>query len=191
MCNFGDMELYIKNMVCPRCVIAVSTELAKLGIAVQDIGLGIVRLQQPIEDGTRAALSGNLEAMGFELLDDRKRQTVEKIKNEIVDLVHYRENDLKINLSQHLSREIGQDYSALSQLFSQLEGVTLEQYVIAQKVEKIKELLSYGELSLGEIADRLNYSSAAYLSNQFKKATGLNPSAYKRLRINRRFIDGV
>lgn len=180
------MKLYIKNMVCRRCKMAVASELDKLGIKTLSVGLGEVELQQPIDDAKKATLSANLNVLGFELIDDKKSKVIERIKNLIIDLVHYRNNDLKMNLSQHLSTELGQEYSALSNLFSEVEGTTIEQYFIAQKIERVKELITYDELSLSEIAYQLNYSSVAYLSNQFKKVTGFSPTYFKNLKSQKR-----
>lgn len=173
-------------MVCRRCKMAVASELDKLGIKTLSVGLGEVELQQPIGEDQKATLSGNLNALGFELIDDKKSKTIERIKNLIVDLVHHKNNDLKMNLSQYLAKELGQEYSALSNLFSEVQGTTIEQYFIAQKIEKVKELITYDELSLSEIAYQLNYSSVAYLSNQFKKVTGFSPTYFKSLKNQKR-----
>ena len=124
--------------------------------------------------------------LGFEVIDDRKSLIIEKIKNIIIDLVHHQDNDTKSNLSDVLSCKLHHDYNYLSNLFSEIEGTTIEKYFIAQKIEKVKELLVYNELSLSEIALRLNYSSVAYLSNQFKKVTGLTPSYFKQIREDKR-----
>lgn len=180
------MMLYIKNMVCRRCKMVVASELEKLGIKALSVELGEVELQHPIDAVQKATLSAHLYALGFELIDDKKSKTIERIKNLIIDLVHARNNDLKTNLSQYLSSEIGQEYSALSNLFSEVEGTTIEKYLIAQKIEKVKELLTYDELSLSEIAYQLNYSSVAYLSNQFKKVTGFSPTYFKNLKDRKR-----
>ena len=127
-----------------------------------------------------------LDPLGFQVIDDKKSRMIEKIKNVIIDLVHHQDNDAKTNLSDVLSDALHHDYNYLSNLFSDIEGTTIEKYFIAQKVEKIKELLVYDELSLSEIADRMNYSSVAYLSNQFKKVTGLTPSHFKQIREDKR-----
>lgn len=184
------MKLHIKNMVCPRCRMAVEAALEKLEIKYRSVELGQVELLENIDSTLKEKLSVNLQSLGFELLDDKKSKTVEQIKNLIVRLVHSRNNDIKINLSQYLSSKIGQDYSALSNLFSETEATTIEQYFILQKIEKVKELLTYDELSLSEIADFLNYSSVGYLSNQFKKVTGISPSDFKKIR-QRNGIDSL
>lgn len=184
--NKQVMKLYVKNMVCRRCKMVVATELEKLKIKASSVELGEVELQHPIDAEQKATLSTNLYALGFELIDDRKSKTIERIKNLIIDLVHSRNNDLRTNLSQYLSSDLGQEYSALSNLFSEVEGTTIEQYFISQKIEKVKELLTYDELSLSEIAYQLNYSSVSYLSNQFKKVTGFSPSHFKNLKTLKR-----
>lgn len=124
--------------------------------------------------------------MGFDFIDDKKSKTIEKIKNLIVDLVHHKNNDLKINLSDYLVENLNQDYSTLSNLFSEIENTTIEKYFISQKIEKVKELLIYNEHSLSEIADMLNYSNVAHLSNQFKKITGFTPTYFKQLKDKKR-----
>lgn len=180
------MKLYIKNMVCRRCKMAVLSELEKLSITPLSVELGEVELANPINEDQKKALSIGLHTLGFEWIDDKKSKTIERIKNLIIDLVHHRDNDLKTNLSIYIAADLGQEYSALSNLFSEVEGTTIEQYFIAQKIEKVKELLMYDELSLSEIAWQLNYSSVAHLSNQFKKITGLTPSYFKQLKNKKR-----
>ena len=180
------MKLYIRNMVCRRCKTAVLSELEKLSIKPLSIELGEVELSAPITDGENQSLSQGLYALGFELIDDKKSRTIEKIKNLIVDIVHYKDNDLKTNLSHYLAENLGQEYSALSNLFSEVEGTTIEQYFISQKIEKVKELLMYNELSLSEIAYQLNYSSVSHLSRQFRKVTGLTPTYLKSLKDRKR-----
>lgn len=184
------MKLYIKNMVCGRCEMAVKTELEKLNITFSKMQLGEVTLDDKLEETKKIKLSENLKNLGFELLDDKVSQTIERIKNLIVDLVHYQEQKPKVNLSTYLVNELQQDYSALSNLFSETEGITVEHYFIAQKIEKVKELLMYNELSLSEIAFQLHYSTVAHLSNQFKKTTGITPTQFKRSNeVKRKQID--
>lgn len=178
--------LYIKNMVCNRCIMVVEDELNKLGIAHNKVELGEVDLQQELSPVLKTALDKSLTALGFELIDDKKSQLIEKVKNAIINIVHYQHNDTKYNLSELLSKEVQHDYNYLSNLFSEVEGTTIEKYFIAQKIERVKELLVYNELSLSEIALLLNYSSVAYLSNQFRKITGLTPSHFKRIKENKR-----
>jgi AraC-like DNA-binding protein len=173
-------------MVCDRCIMVVRNELEKLGVDVQEIKLGEVSTAGQITATEKQAIGKVLNGLGFELIDDKKSLLIEKIKNVIIDLVHHRENDARQNLSEILSRELHHDYNYLSGLFSEVEGTTIEKYFIAQRIEKVKELLVYDELSLSEIAFRLNYSSVAYLSNQFKKVTGLTPSHFKQIKEDKR-----
>ncbi|MGM9510991.1 helix-turn-helix domain-containing protein [Larkinella sp. GY13] len=176
------MILYIKHMVCGRCKRVVRDILEKLGIEVLRVELGEVEtgdLPDAVSvEQIRQALADN----DFELLEDRKVVVVEQIKALIVNEVHHdqRERPEHQNLSDFLTRKIGYDYSYLSHLFSAIEGMTIEKYVIAQKIEKVKEFLLYGELTLSEIAWRLGYSSTQHLSNQFKQVVGLTPGAFKR-----------
>lgn len=173
-------------MVCNRCILVVQNELDKLGIVANNIKLGEIILEKDLTTTEREALENVLDPLGFQVIDDKKSRMIEKIKNVIIDLVHHQDNDAKTNLSDVLSDALHHDYNYLSNLFSDIEGTTIEKYFIAQKVEKIKELLVYDELSLSEIADRMNYSSVAYLSNQFKKVTGLTPSHFKQIREDKR-----
>ena len=178
--------LFIKNMVCDRCIMVVQNELDKLGLDAKNVKLGEVTLPKEITPTEKEALVKTLEPLGFEVIDDKKGRIIEKIKNIIIDLVHHQDSDVKTNLSDVLSDKLHHDYNYLSNLFSEVEGTTIEKYFIAQKVEKVKELLVYDELSLSEIAMRLNYTSVAYLSNQFKKVTGLTPSYFKQVREDKR-----
>ena len=178
--------IYIKNMVCTRCIMAVEFELEKVGIKSSSIKLGEVELEKmPTKDQINK-LTQAIEVLGFEIIDDKKTRLIEQIKSIIIQQVHYQETELKVNLSQVISAQLNHDYNHLSTLFSEVEGTTIEKYYIAQKIEKVKELLVYDELSLSEIADTLNYSSVAYLSNQFKKVTGLSPSHFKQIRADKR-----
>lgn len=179
--------LFIKNMVCNRCIMAVQNELNKLGLEAKDVKLGEATLEKKeLTPEQKKKLSKALIPLGFEVIDDKKSRIIEQIKNIIIDLVHQQDNDIKTNLSEVLSTKLHHDYNYLSNLFSEVEGTTIEKYFIAQKIEKVKELLVYDELSLSEIAFRLNYSSVAYLSNQFKKVTGLTPSHFKQIRADKR-----
>ena len=173
-------------MVCNRCILVVQNELDRLGIEATNIKLGEITLKKDLTTKEREELENVLDPLGFQVIDDKKSRMIEKIKNVIIDLVHHQDNDAKTNLSDVLSDALHHDYNYLSNLFSDIEGTTIEKYFIAQKVEKIKELLVYDELSLSEIADRMNYSSVAYLSNQFKKVTGLTPSHFKQIREDKR-----
>lgn len=179
-------------MVCNRCITAVENELQQLGLHPQNTKLGEVELENILSEKEKETISIHLQQLGFELIDDKKSRTIEQIKNAIIDLVHHQDNDLKSNLSEVLSSKINHDYAYLSKLFSEVEGITIEKYFISQKIEKVKELLVYDELSLSEIAQQLNYSSVAYLSNQFKKVTGLTPSHFKNLKtVIRKPLDEV
>lgn len=174
------MKLYIKNMVCNRCITAVEDVVTQQGLQLKNIKLGEITLESELTSAQKDTLEIALVNLGFALLDDKRSRLIEKIKGIIIDLVHVKDNDLKLNLSELLSQALPHDYSYLSNLFSEVEGTTIEKYLIAQKIERVKELLVYDELSLSEIASQLNYSSVAYLSNQFKKVTGLTPSHFKQ-----------
>jgi AraC-like DNA-binding protein len=173
-------------MVCSRCKMVVKSEFEKLGLQTISVELGEVELQDEITDSQKEVLLKNLQALGFDFIDDKKSKAIEKIKTLIVDLVHHKNNDLKVNLSDYLVENLNQDYSTLSNLFSEVENTTIEKYFISQKIEKVKELLIYNELSLSEIADILNYSNVAHLSNQFKKVTGFTPTYFKQLKDKKR-----
>jgi len=169
-------------MVCSRCKMVVETLLENIGLRPLSVNLGEVELHGDLSKKQVTQLSTSLKSVGFELIDDKKSQTIEKIKNTIVTLVHHTDQEIKTNLSAFITSQIHQDYNYLSNLFSEVEGTTIEKYFIAQRIEKVKELLVYDELSLSEIADQLGYSSVAYLSNQFKKVTGFTPSYFKSLK---------
>ena len=173
-------------MVCSRCKMAVESEFEKLGLPTVSVELGEVELENEITENQKETLLKNLQNLGFDLLDDKKSKTIEKIKNLIVDLVHHKNNELKTNLSDYLVENLNQDYNSLSNLFSEIENTTIEKYFISQKIEKVKEMLIYNELSLSEIADLLNYSNVAHLSNQFKKITGFTPTSFKQSKDKKR-----
>ncbi|MFC3561307.1 helix-turn-helix domain-containing protein [Pedobacter jamesrossensis] len=180
------MNLHIKNMVCNRCKMVVKAELEKLGFNPISVELGEVSLVENISADDKSRISQKLNHFGFELLEDKKTQIAEQLKTSIINLVHYSKEPLKINLSAYLSEQLHTEYHHLSAIFSEVENQTIEKYFIAQKIEKAKEMLTYGELTLSEIAYQLNYSSVAHLSTQFKKVTGLTPSAYKTETADRR-----
>lgn len=181
------MPLYIKNMVCDRCILVVRQELDKLKLDYKYIQLGEVELSKDLSVDKIKELRNNLQLLGFELLDDKKSTLVEKIKSAIIQLIHGTEaKELNKKLSVLLSEKIRLDYHYISGLFSSIEGMTIEKYVILQRIEKAKELLMYAELTLSEIADQLGYSSVQHLSQQFKKTTGLTPSHFKNLKKNMR-----
>lgn len=173
-------------MVCNRCIMVVQNEMDKLNLAVKNIKLGEVVFENELSEEQKTTIDKALSPLGFELIDDKKSRIIEKIKNTIIQLVHHQDSGLKNNLSEVLSSELHHDYNYLSNLFSEIEGTTIEKYFIAQKIERVKELLVYDQLSLSEIAFQLNYSSVAYLSNQFKKVTGLTPSHFKQIKENKR-----
>ncbi len=182
----SDNTLHIKNMVCNRCIMVVKSQLEQLGLHPLSVELGIVTLPDKITDEIYRSVKESLEPFGFELIDDKKSQTIEQIKNTIIELVHYNDNDSKVNLSDYLVSKLHRDYSSLSKLFSEVTNTTIEKYLIAQKIERAKELLVYGELSLHEIPAKLNSSSAAHLRAQFKSVTGLTPSYFKKIKENKR-----
>lgn len=160
---------------------AVETILNALQIDYKNVTLGEIELNSQPRHSDLAKLSSQLQSIGFEIIDDKKQQIIERIKNYIIQFIHHDKEMLKVNLSDFLSNELGYEYNYLSNLFSEVEGTTIEKYVILQKIEKVKELIVYDELSLKEIANQLGYSSVAYLSNQFKKVTGLTPSHFKAI----------
>jgi AraC-like DNA-binding protein len=157
----------------------VKSELEKFGLTIITVGLGKIEILEESIENQKQKLENSLQLLGFELLDNKTSRTVERIKNLIIDLVHNQNTILKINLSQYLSQDLSQDYNTLSHLFSDVEGTTIEHFFIAQKIEKVKELMLYDEFSLSQIADKMNYSDIAHLSNQFKKVTGFTPTAFK------------
>ena len=180
------MKVYIKNMVCSRCKIVVKSIFESTGITPVSVELGEVELKNDIQESKKNELLKSLRAVGFDLIDDRKSKTIDKIKTLIIDLVQNKNNDLKTNLSEFLFQELNQDYNTLSNLFSEVENTTIEKYFINLKIEKVKELIIYDELSLSEIAYLLNYSSVSHLSNQFKKVTGFSPTHFKTIKTIKR-----
>ena len=180
------MKVYIKNMVCNRCIMVVKNELEKLGFSPVNLTLGEIELEKEINENEKSIINNHLQTFGFELIDDKKSRMIGQIKTLIIELVHNQNSELTSNLSDMLSSKLHHDYTYLSNLFSEVEGTTIEKYFIAQKIEKVKELLVYDELSLSEIAFQLNYSSVAHLSNQFKKVTGLKPSHFKTIKAEKR-----
>jgi AraC-like DNA-binding protein len=173
-------------MVCPRCITAVRNELEQMKLIITSLELGEAEINNELSPEELQYLDNELKKLGFELIGDRKSRMIEQIKNEIIYLVHHSDEILKTNLSSWISDKLHYDYTYLSNLFSEVEGTTIEKYYIAQRIEKVKELLVYDELSLAEIADALGYSSAAYLSSQFKKVTGLTPTFYKSVKETKR-----
>lgn len=173
-------------MVSNRCKIAVKDELKKLGLHFVIVDLGEVDIMENISAETREQLKNGLLASGLELMDDKRAVLIEKIKNVIIEMIHYSDELPKINYSDFIAEKLNFDYTYLSNIFSEVKGITIQQFIIIHKVEKIKELILYDELNLTEISYRLNYSSVAHLSNQFKKITGLTPSHFKQLKDKRR-----
>jgi AraC-like DNA-binding protein len=169
-------------MVSLRCKMIVKEELTKIGLRHVVVDLGMVEILEDITEFQREQLKLNLLKSGLELLDDKKSILIEKIKNVIIEMVHYSDELPKVNYSDYISNKLNYDYTYLSNVFSEIKGITIQQFIINHKIERAKELLLYDELNLTEISYKLHYSSVAHLSNQFKKITGLSPSFYKKLR---------
>lgn len=185
--KMSTTALHIKNMVCNRCIKAVQEELEGLGYTIKSIGLGEAVLFEEIDSSAREQISQVLSENGFELINDNKSWIINRIKTLIIEYIHHdKEKPEYVNFSDFLSSELNHDYSYLSHLFSMVEGKTIEKYLILQRVEKVKELLVYDELTLNEISYKLGYSSVAHLSRQFKEVTGLTPSYYKKVREEKR-----
>mgnify|MGYP005845231033 CR=1 FL=1 len=181
----SKVKLYIKYMVSHRCKLKVKEELEKLNIDFVVIDLGVVEVFKAISPEIREILKTNLQKSGLELLDDKRSIIIERIQNTAVEMIHYNNELPKINASIYISEKLGLDYTYLSNMFAEVKGITLQNFIILHKIEKVKELLFYDELSLSEISYLLQYSSVAHLSAQFKKITGLTPSYYKLLKKNR------
>ncbi len=173
-------------MVCSRCKMVVKSVFENMGINPIAVELGEVELKNDISENQKQELLKSLRGIGFDLINDKKSKTIDAIKILIIDLVQNKNNDLKINLSNYLSQKLNQDYNTLSNLFSEVENTTIEKYFIHQKIEKVKELIIYDELSLSEIAYSLNYSTVSHLSNQFKKVTGFSPTYFKNIKTTKR-----
>ena len=180
------MKLYIKNIVSNRCKIIVKSELEILGLHFIGINFCEVEIMENISEEQLSVLNERLNESGFSLISERNSILIEKIKAIIIELVHYSENQIAINLSDYLSLKLNLSYTYMANLFSKDQGITIEQFLLTHKVERIKGLLIYSELNISEIADKLHYSSIAHLSNQFKKMTGLSPSEYKQQKLNQR-----
>lgn len=173
-------------MVSNRCKMVVKDALKKLGVHFILVDLGEVDIMENINEDQRNELKLTLFNSGLELMDDKRSMLIEKIKNVIIEMVHHSKEEIKINFSDYLSEKLNHDYTYLANLFSEVQGTTIEQFIIQHKVERIKELIIYGELNITEIAWKMNYSSVAHLSNQFKKVTGLSPSHFKQMKEKRR-----
>ena len=179
------MRLHIKYMVSLRCILTVEKELAKQGIEYLTVDLGTVRIPKDITREQHDHLKENLLLSGLELLEDKKSILIERIKNVIIEMVHYADELPRINYSDYISEKLNYDYTYLANIFSEVKGITIQHYIIVHKIEKVKELLLYDELNLTEISYKLHYSSVAHLSNQFKKITGLTPTYYKQMKLKR------
>lgn len=176
------MKLFIQNMVSLRCKLLVKSELEKLGLNYSSIELGEVLLKEPITVEQKAALTLSLHDSGLEIMDDKNTILIEKIKNIVVEMIHYTDELQNINFSTFLSDKLKKDYHFMSELFSKTKGITIEHFIILHKIERVKELIIYDELNLTEIAHKMHYSSVAHLSHQFKKITGLTPSYFKKIK---------
>ncbi|MEI7509891.1 MAG: AraC family transcriptional regulator [Flavobacterium sp.] len=179
------MKLFIKYMVSTRCKMVVKEELKKIGLHFIIVDLGEIEIMENISDDKRALLRKGLALSGLELMDDKKAILIEKIKNVIIEMVHYSDEMPKVNYSDYISEKLHHDYTYLSNIFSEVKGITIQQFIITHKIERAKELLLYDEYNLTEISYKLNYSSVAHLSNQFKKITGLSPTYFKHLKQKR------
>jgi len=180
------MKLYIKYMVSIRCKMLVKAELKNLGLHFIVVDLGEIDIMEDISPDQRAQLKLALARSGLELMDDQKASLIEKIKKVIIEMVHYDDEMPRIKNSEYISEKLNYDYTYLANLFSDVAGLTIEHYIIEHKIERVKELLMYDELNLTQISYKMNYSSVAHLSNQFKKVTGLTPSHFKQLKDKRR-----
>jgi YesN/AraC family two-component response regulator len=175
------MKLFIKNMVCIRCKIAVQAELEKLGLDCTIVELGAVEIKENLSGRMQESLRIALGKSGLELMDDSKAMLVEKVKNVIIEMIHYSDELPKVKISHYLSEKLHYNYTYISNLFSDLNGITIEHFIIAHKIERVKELLQHNELTLKEIANKMLYSNTSNLSNQFKKVTGFTPSFFKKM----------
>jgi AraC-like DNA-binding protein len=176
------MQLFIKNMVCQRCILAVKSEAEKLGIRHADISLGQMKFHEAKPEAqVMERLKSALRNLGFEIIDDKKSRLIDRVKTIVIEKIHRSDGELRNSWSEIIAAELQYEYNYISNLFSAVEGITIEQYIIRQKVEKVKELLFYDELTLSEISYRMGYSSAAYLTNQFKKVTGMTPGQFRQL----------
>ncbi|MCF8309079.1 MAG: AraC family transcriptional regulator [Bacteroidales bacterium] len=172
--------LHIKNMVCPRCIKAVEDMFLELGYEVINVKLGEIKFVSEDGEVDHALISKELQKHGFELLEDEEVKIINRVKSLIIQLIHHSDEEaLNENISEYIQNQLNKDYHQVSKIFSAKESITIEKYIILQKIEKVKELLTYGELTLSEIAHRLGYSSVSHLSRQFKQVTGLSPSEFK------------
>ncbi|MBL0745725.1 helix-turn-helix domain-containing protein [Chryseolinea lacunae] len=181
------MKLYIKYMVSLRCKMIVKEELKKLGLHDTTLELGVVQISEDITASQRLQLNENLRRSGLELLDDKQSILIDKIKTVIIELIHYNDELPKVKYSNYISKKMNYNYTYLSNIFSEVKGITIQHFIISHKIEKVKELLLYDQLNLSQISFKLHYSSVAHLSNQFKKVTGLSPSYFKKIGLKRSY----
>ncbi|SFT52396.1 Helix-turn-helix domain-containing protein [Algoriphagus locisalis] len=172
--------IYVKNMVCPRCIASVTETLDQLQLSYSSVDLGKITLDSPLNTIQTKELSAALKARGFELLEDGKSSLISQIKSILIERIQHSDGNRSENYSSFISDKLNHEYTYLSKLFSQVEGITIEKFITKVKIERVKELMIYNEMSLSEIADQLGYSSVAYLSSQFKKETGMTPSSFKK-----------
>jgi YesN/AraC family two-component response regulator len=184
------MKIYIKNMVCIRCKMVVKGQLKKITSDNAVIKLGEVEITGTLTDAQLNEFRSGLLKFGLVVLDDKKSMLIDKIKKVIVELVHYEDEPLKVNFSAYLSKKLNYEYTYMANLFSEVEGINVEHYLISHKIERVKELLIYERLSLREISYKLNYSSVAHLCNQFKKTTGLTPANFKKSKVENHLQTG-
>lgn len=175
-------NIYIKNMVCRRCILTVSNIFQENGITPVNVELGTVVLSEPIPKEKQESIRRRLEEYGFEVIDDKRMRIIEQIRIGVIEFVRHPEYQEKINLSGYLQDKCRKEYSALSKLFTAMKGISIERYYLAQRIELVKELLVYDELTVSEIADKLHYSSVAHLSTQFKSQTGMSPTRFKTIK---------
>lgn len=180
------MKLYIKYMVSARCKAVVKTELTRLGLHFIVVDLGEVEVMETLSAEEWEDLKVALSNAGLELMDNKRAILIEQIKNVVIDMVHHSEEMIKVNFSLYLSEKLNRDYTYMANLFSEVQGTTIEHFIISHKIERIKELILYDEYNITEIAWKMNYSSVAHMSNQFKKMTGLSPSHFKKLKVKQR-----
>jgi AraC family transcriptional regulator len=185
------MKIFIKNMVCNRCIMVVKQELEKFGLQTKQVNMGEVDLIETPTPNQLEQLDTRLKQLGFELLDDQRQKQIEKIKKLLIEKTQSGELEEHFSISEYLGKAFNKEYSSISRLFSQVEGITIEQFFILQKIEKVKEWLLYGEMNLNEIAFQLGYSSTAHVSTQFKKVTGLSPREFKTMGGSRKPLDEV
>ncbi|MEQ6166200.1 MULTISPECIES: AraC family transcriptional regulator [unclassified Ekhidna] len=187
-----DAVIHIKNMVCPRCIEAVKEALNEANVGFERVSLGEAIIKRPLDKTQKVNLIPLLKEKGFELLEDKISAIISNIKGLIIEQIHYSNEPLKVNFSTFLSEKLGKDYSTMSKLFSSVESITIEKFITKQKIERVKELIIYDQLSLSQIAYQMNYSSVAHLSAQFKKETGLTPTQFKKQQSpQRRSLDNL